>query len=477
MNTNNMISTPYYDFFKLEKEMNLFSFRYKGVHYWQLVRFGLLKRITTNGLQLANSNVGRSIKNEVIGAFKEARKAEEAISKISDVDIIQIRPCVTITKEGKLDDHQFDYLTLGDKYRVLDLYALGSYTKKPICVKYSLALAEKKVIISKVRNKIIRDTPIIESQNKMLEVFLEKINSIYSTKFIIGELDHHIVYSVNCYIAYKEYYKRIFKHLSPKIIMEYPHYDEHMFAANGAAKELGIKTIELQHGRINAHEAYWYEDQSMEGKLLPDYFFVYGEWWKKQINLPEFCKVCVVGNPYLERQIQLYPKKHHEGTTVSVFSNPQNGKVLSELVFKIQGHCIENNIHILYKLHPNERSIWKQEYPLLEKMNNTTIIEDGNVYNVLAESDIAIGVNSTVFFEALAYSGIRLLIYTVGDYEGMKPLLENGLARAVTESSEIIEELRGGKSTDVGDKEIKNMWESDAIKNINKEIEIIVGSK
>ena len=79
---NEKVETPYKDFFMLEKNMNLFSLTYKNVHYWQLVRFGLLKGITTINSHVVNQNINRSFKDEILGAIKEAsriRKKEKNI--------------------------------------------------------------------------------------------------------------------------------------------------------------------------------------------------------------------------------------------------------------------------------------------------------------------------------------------------------------------------------------------------------------
>lgn len=467
----NIVKSPYYEFFVLEKEMMLFSLEFQGINYWQLIRFGLLKKITTNNLHVVSNRGSRNLNKEIVGVFKEAARMKREFTKDSSADIIQLRPCVTILDNGQLDDHQFDYIELKDKYRVVDLYALGDYMYVQPCVEYDMALAEKDLVIWKIKRKIFGEPTIPEEQQKVLRAFLTQINQIYNTHFMIEELLPNIQYIIKSHIIYKRNYLKLFQKLCPKIIMEYPHYDEHMFAANAAAKELGIKIIEMQHGRINAHEGYWYEDQSLEGKILPDYFLTYGQWWKDQINLPQFCKVEVVGNPYLDRQIELYPRKKRDNMVLSVFSNPQNGKVLSEFIFSIQNYCIEHNIKILYKLHPNEKKVWKEEYPLLLQMKNTTIFESGSVYSILAESDAAIGINSTVFFEALAYKDIRLFIYTNGEYEGMKPLIENDMAITIDTSDDFIRHLDNLKNTKVQKNEIGNtMWENNAKKNTENKI-------
>lgn len=474
MNENKInAQTPYQFFFLKEKEMNMFSLQCGGVFYWQLIRFRLLKGITIKDLQVAGSSIKRNYKKEIIGVVKAAQEMRKKYKSLKHADIIRIRPCVTITKDGELDDHQYDYVKL--KHTAYDLYALVDYSDINNCVKYDLAGAESKLVFWKIKRKIMGNKDFPSDQKKKLIQFLEIINGNYGTEFDIQNLEHHIFYSIACHKYYSDEFKKIFSFIQPKIIMVYPHYDEHMFAAINAARDLGIKSIEIQHGRINAHEAYWYEDQDSKGKILPDYFLTYGEWWNDSIKLPQFCKPIAVGNPYLDKQIEIYPKnKNENGLVILVFSNPQNGKVLSEFIYEIKDFVVNNNISILYKLHPNERKSWKNEYPCLSQMPNTRIIEDNtSAYSLMAKSNVAIGVNSTLFYEALAYSAISLYIYTVGDYEGMKPLIANGMAEAVRNKDEFVEKLRNkvrGKMNLVKEQ----FWKTEAEKNTLSFLDTII---
>lgn len=457
-------NTPYYEFFKLEMEMGLFSLDYNGVNYWQLVRFGLLKGITVKGLHVVSNSTNRNLKNEIIKTIQRASKIKKKYNQLSKVDIVRLRPCIAVTSDGNQDDHQFDYVQLQNNYHVLDLYALGFYTEEYSCVDYDMSPAENEVILWKIKRKFVGAGNIAPGQEELIKKFLFEINKIYGTKFNIEDLKSTIQYAVRCHLIYKKWFIKIFRQISPKILMEYPHYDEHMFAATAAARELGIKVIEFQHGRINAHEAYWYEDQENVGKILPDYFFTYGEWWNEQIHLPDFCKVVAVGNAYLEKQLELYPRKSGKRNTVAVFSNPQNGKVLSEFIYGLNDYFVKKNIRVLYKLHPNEREIWKKEYPLLSQLENTIVYEVGSVYNILSDADFAIAINSTVLFEALAYNSLSLFVYTIGDYEGMKPLIENGMAIPVNSIEEMqcfMNKLRDENC--LKDATGKKMWKENAI--------------
>ena len=68
-----------------------------------------------------------------------------------------------------------------------------------------------------------------------------------------------------------------------------------------AAKEMGIRTAEYQHGAVSrGHDAYNVapgQGSSPEyQKVLPEFFLGYGRWWNEQINVP-VTKVAV-GNPH-----------------------------------------------------------------------------------------------------------------------------------------------------------------------------------
>ena len=96
------------------------------------------------------------------------------------------------------------------------------------------------------------------------------------------------------------------------------------------------------------------------------------------------------------------------------------------------------------------------------------IIDDNtSVYNVLSCACAAVGINSTVFYEALAYHGIKLFIYMMGEYEAMKPLLENGMAKGIKNREELIYYISDMDSNDKtnGSNEIE-LWRKNASANI-----------
>ncbi len=255
-----MITSPYYDFFILEKKKGLFELKFQNINYWQLVRMQLLKGITIKKLYVVNNFQNRSIKKEILDTFFQSIKMKRCINGLKRVDLIRIRPCVSLTKNDQLDDHQYDYFNLNPDISTTDLYALGNYVSMPNVAKNNMSIAEFKVILWKIKRKILGDKGLEVSQKLLLQEFFEEINKIYDTTFTFEQLESDIQYAVATHKIYKKEYLKIFSQTKPKAIMVYPHYDEHMFAAVAVAKMQGISSIEMQHGRINSHEAYWYEE-------------------------------------------------------------------------------------------------------------------------------------------------------------------------------------------------------------------------
>lgn len=469
MNKYGVIS-PFQYFFDLEKKMDLFSLKFKGVCYWQLARQGLLKGISVNGVSVAH-NYNRSIKNEIIGAISECKRTKKTFELIPSADIIRIRPCVTINTNGILADHQYDFVDLGEN-KILDLYALGKYDDIPEIVQWSLASAEKKVILWKIKRKLFGSKKIENKQKKIIADFLVKINSYYNTSFQLDYVLSQISFLIFNHKAYVNEYKMIFAKVNPRIIIVYPHYDIHMFAAVDAASQMGIASIEIQHGRINDHEAYWYEDHRKTGKYLPDYLLTFGEWWDEQINMPGWVNVIPVGNVYLEKQVQRFPSKDKKN--IVAFSGPQSGHDLSKFMVKVEPELTRLGYHIVYKLHPNEKDIWKENYPWLLNCKNIEVADSGSVYEYISKSRFVIAVNSTTMFEATVYKDKTILIYDNGDIEAMKPLVNSGAARKVSSTDELIKAIAvydGNINKKVSE---FDLWTSDAEKNTRYEIEKIL---
>lgn len=439
---------PFPEFYRLEKEMGLFSLQYRGVNYWQFIRFGICIQLSYAGFTMSCVQNKRNFKQEILGTIYQSVRMHRVWKKLGDADLIRIRPRVTLGDNGKTDDHQFDYVSFGDGFTALDVYALGNYATVPDVVEYSMASAEAKLILWKIKRKLFGQKRIDKEQELLLRTFLSKLTELYGVKFSLPDLLSQIQYAVICHLYYRKAFLKLFKKVSPRAVMLYPNYDDHMYAAIAAARTLGIKTVEVQHGETIGHCAYWYEDRSAEGKTLPDYFFSYGQWWIDQIRLPESVTVLPIGNPYFEAQCKKYPAKPN-GRAITFFSNTISGKDLEALIASSYDAMTRQGYHVVFKLHPREVSNWKKEYRFLLEHPEIKVVESGSIYELFSESAIIVGIRSTVFYEALAYDNVAIILDKKG---GMNQLIDSGIASSFC-TEEDFREFFDGNSLEKKNKE------------------------
>lgn len=439
----NTVSTPYLKFYELEKEMNLFSLKYRGVYYWQLARVVFLEKISLQRFSISCQAPKRNYIQEILGAVKETYRMHKRRKQIGLVDIVRLRIGLGNSDGSVQNDLRYDYLHFDEKVKFLDLYCLPYYWNAARIVTYSAAPAELKTVFWKARRKLFGAKNLPQEQQALLQQFLTRINEIYHTDFTCKEVVDTIQYVVNTFIQYQKFYRDIFKRCSPKVLFLDQHYGDKQFPAIAAAKELGIKVVEFEHGSINGHKAFWYEDHSEEGKILPDYFLVYGQWWKEQTNMPPFVKVLSLGSPYMEQQVQKYPEnKQRKQKTITFFSNIISGLDILELIENNYDVLTRLNYRIIFKLHPQEvTNGWRNEYPYLVEHPEIEVVENESVYKLFAESDIVMGITSTVFFEALLYDHLKIALLTKEDCSEIRPLLDNGSAIGIAGSEDFVKLL------------------------------------
>lgn len=112
--------------------------------------------------------------------------------------------------------------------------------------------------------------------------------------------------SIEWFFHQRDFYKALLKKHDPKIIF-FVGFDYH-YALVCAAKELGIKSVDLQHG-VQAGWSpvynHWHAIPYQGYEMLPDWFWVWGDYDARKIsnNFPcESIKPLIGGFPWLDRQ-------------------------------------------------------------------------------------------------------------------------------------------------------------------------------
>lgn len=135
---------------------------------------------------------------------------------------------------------------------------------------------------------------------------INKLSGGQTLKEILKRMDIHsfdIKDFVKKIIAGKKYYSRLFKKLMPQKVIVSTYYDYARMPAIAAAKELGIDTIEFQHGYIGYDHFAFRTFVKTPKEPYADFFFCFGKKFAQTLSeeIIERDHVIPIGNNYLEK--------------------------------------------------------------------------------------------------------------------------------------------------------------------------------
>ena len=232
------------------------------------------------------------------------------------------------------------------------------------------------------------------------------------------------------------------KHLQVKCIVVAVAYSFKNFVLVKTAREMGVATVELQHGTVYpAHLAY--NLPIADSPYSPDYFLAWGDWWVKQIRNFPVRRAVPTGCPFLENAISRYPRKPNDGPPLVLFiSQGTIGSRLSELAVGL-GRILGGTCRIVFKPHPNEMRTWRTLYPTLVG-SGVEVVEDTtrSVYFWLAEANAVVGVYSTAMIEGFVW-GVKTYVFkSLPGADTMAAFCSGGAAEYVDSAEDLALRLR-----------------------------------
>lgn len=207
----------------------------------------------------------------------------------------------------------------------------------------------------------------------------------------------------------KRFYLKMLKKIKPKIVFRenasYGGYQALAYACN----VLHISYAEFQHGGISdRHVAYNYGKSFFESerlkKLLPSYYLTFGNFWGSLIRHP--AKKYPIGFPYLQQKYNIQMQKKII-LIVSDGTAPNQNKLI---ISYVKDFALENDLHIILKLHPCEALKINQWYFDLLNVKNLSIRLNESVYDYICQAKFVIGCYSTVMYETLCF-GLNPFVY------------------------------------------------------------------
>lgn len=327
------------DFLKFEADEKLFQRKYKGVYYWQTMRFDIANIVNKMFIQpiYVKKPKNRKWLSEKTHILINAIYDIINFHRLRKADILYFDQCSYRKIDGKKVDPYFGYFEFEKKNSVQRCFYLDRGNGKEYMGKgVGTALAKLKCSFIICFSKMV---PFIfeDNENEFIYEICNRINSKFKTEIVPNQMVYRAKNASIIYNIYYKYYKKMLKKITPKAIFVVCHYSTNLWPLYPVAKEMNIPVIELEHGTVIDHISYNYMDLSEVGKQLPDYLFAYGDFWTNYINLPMCVKVCSVGNPFLEDRYQCYAAKEMNNKRIVIYSDTweQNGKKLMELALSI----------------------------------------------------------------------------------------------------------------------------------------------
>ncbi len=318
----------------------------------------------------------------------------------------------------------------------------------------------------------------IQTMLKTIEQPIRELNRVYGVEVKPEEFTDSLNYGLYMYKAERYYYKRVIAKLKPRAILEVVSYDRKCMVVNEIAAERGIPTIELQHGTIGEeHIAYNFAEGSRV-EQFPEYIFLFSDYWKSKAKFPiKEENRLAVGYPYLERMAEkarLQAKKPEKKNILFLSSGPIGDK-LAHIAVELGRLLDKEEYHLIFKLHPKEYAIWKENYPVLLDTPVEVIDHNRrNLYELYAISDIQVsGFNSTTVFEGLYFSLETYILDYCASRE-IDDLCKSGAADYFRTAGELAEKIvRKEKHSN---QKLGNMlWKENSLENAVREINRIMG--
>ena len=234
----------------------------------------------------------------------------------------------------------------------------------------------------------------------------------------------------------------------PKTLVGITHY--HNEGCLAAAKLLGIKTIELQHGLISKHDLYYvypekYRD-SLAKAMFPNEIWLFGNFWKRVLDAgaeSSFMKSLVIGNFTSDTAIKSNDFKKENRVLLCAQKNLSEPYI--EWIRYMRDFIIPKhpNWKLIVKLHPLESEVQRYESEANDFVEVLPI--SASLNEELKRAKIQVSIYSTTFFDAL---GMQVQNFSLNDSgyseDYASEMVSLGVAEPLKKTDDVIAKFESG---------------------------------
>ena len=412
---------------KIEKKYPVDSIRLSdGTRIWNLLRVFIYANLSKLTEQNKKKTLNKNSLKSLFFILKESitplnlRHKKIDICGFSNTEGRKYR-------EGKFYDIYMDplYDIIGDDFTVFEWPEITGYRRKYDGKIYSknyvpmhIPLFTKTfwdILFYKLFNQ---RKFFIDSEQSLIEIieFISKTSSVDKDRIQKDMYDF-----ITIFFHIKSFLYTLLKEISPKAVLIRCGYGRFPMALSQACRELGIPSIELQHGLITSYlPAYIKTVKSENRDCVPEYLLTHGDIFKNIVqegNLFGKNKVVAVGFPYLEKKRDQI-KRNDTLLKTSLSSFHHNILFTSQWILadEIQKYVItvakqlkksSLNIGIIFKPHPFDNT----DYSQLAKYDNIILANKyEDTFNLLTSVDMHSTIYSTSGLEAMAFGKPNIFV-------------------------------------------------------------------
>lgn len=454
------------EFCRFEDEENLFDRTYNGVPYWQMLRFIVCEGAASDRIEksdLKHQELRSKKKTKLI--FKALTLSFKAMWNFNKIPVCDI---VCFTDDPDTKKRFFSCWNMPKQINTLSMKCLVDPDMLAWRDRYTFELPYLEGQINYYAHKVFKKIPRDEKEFIFLQGLEDKVKQRFGRSLSAQRMEREIQHWIPMDKAFEKYAEHFFDKVKCKAIMVVCYYQSQMYAFYRAAKRRGIKIIEFQHGVINNHEEYWFEDQRGVNNNTPDYFLAFGQQHIEWTKLLPTTKAIPVGFPYQEVQIKKQANVLTEEKTVIIY--PESRPEFENLLNEFSNMAAAEGYRILMKLHPLQATDPKLYYPLLSQNPYIEVVtrQDKGIYYWLKLGKHHVMASTTVGLEAVAMPHTNICIAENVPHEQTQPLLDWGVARGFSTAAQLMELVRHPLQSENGvlEEKRKALWQPNAEQNI-----------
>lgn len=341
--------------------------------------------------------------------------------------------------------------------------------KNHIPLKIPFSVLFKKVLPNKlhIRNKEI----------------LERVIEDFSKEYDLDEkiIKKYVLESIAVFKIIKEKTKKKLQRINPSVVLLRAAYGRFQMGVVQACRELGITTIELQHGMIyDYHFGYIKKTKSENFDCVPDMIFTWGDFFSNIISEGYLFKnenIISVGFPYVEKMVK---KEYKTDKKIQTFCKKFKKIVLvsgvsAEYFDLFVNKVAKQNKKIGYLYKPHPRDTRKIEF---NESNIIVMERERDIYSLFRYANVHLTVLSTTMLEALAFGLPSILITSDEiDIKSIR-LIDNETIFLIKNTDEFIEFLSKENNVEQkAKKRAESFFKKNSLTTMKKTMNILLEGK